>query len=250
MTTPAAGHRPDATREAAWASWLPSQCWPTWVPEPRWRHVVVCAAHPDDEVLGVGGTMALLAGAGVRVTLVAVTDGEASHPGSTVLSPVQLARARTAESGHALAALAPGAITTTRLGLPDSEVAAHEDELAAALAAELAGADAVLTTWTGDGHPDHEAVGRAAVGAAAELDIPAWQYPVWAWHWAAPADPRVPWDRAHVVGLAPAILDAKRAAIACFTTQIAALGPEPTDAAVLPPEFLAHFDRHAEVLWT
>lgn len=250
MITPAAGHRPDATPEQAWAAWLPSQAWPSWVPDPGWRRVAVCAAHPDDEVLGVGGTIGLLTGAGVQVHLIAVTDGEASHPDSTVLSSAQLARARAAEREHALAALKADGTTVTRLGLPDGKVAAHEDELAVALTAAMVDTDVVLTTWTGDGHPDHEAVGRAAVSVGTAHNVPVWQYPVWTWHWATPGDPRVPWDRAHVVPLPPSVSEAKRAAIACFTTQVAPLGPDPAEAAILPPEFLAHFDRRAEVLWT
>ncbi|SCX50137.1 N-acetylglucosaminyl deacetylase, LmbE family [Klenkia marina] len=242
MTAPAAGHRPDATPEAVWAAWEPD--WPAWVPDPAWRRVVVCAAHPDDEVLGVGGTMAQLAGAGVELHLVAVTDGEASHPGNPVLGPRELAAARVEESAHALTALGAGRVRTTRLGLPDSGVAGHEAELAVSLLPLLAGADAVLTTWTGDGHPDHEAVGRATLAAAG--DVPVWQYPVWTWHWAVPDDPRVPWRRARRVPLPPSVRAAKQAAVACFTTQVHPLGPDP---AVLPPEFLAHADRDHEVLW-
>ena len=45
--------------------------------------MVVIAAHPDDEVLGVGGTMAVLAAGGAQLRLIAVTDGEASHPAPT-----------------------------------------------------------------------------------------------------------------------------------------------------------------------
>ncbi len=247
MSAPAAGHRPDATPESAWADWLPERSWPAWVPDPAWREVAVCAAHPDDEVLGVGGTIAGLAADGVRVHLVAVTDGDASHPGSAVLSPAALARARIVESERALATLGAPGTRTTRLGLPDGGVARHEEELVVALTGAFTGADAVITTWTGDGHPDHDAVGRAAVDAAAALGLPLWQYPVWTWHWAAPGDPRVPWDRTRAVALTPAVVAAKRAAIGCFTTQIAPVGPDP---AILPPEFLAHFARSFEVLWT
>ena len=246
MSVPAAGHRPGATPEGVWEAWLPQQDWPTWVPDPAWRRVVVCAAHPDDEVLGVGGTIALLTGAGLQVHLVAVTDGEASHPGNPVVDARQLAAARVAESEHALAALGAGRTTTTRLGLPDSAVAAHETELTVLLGAAFAGADLVLATWTGDGHPDHEAVGRAALAAGGAAGIPVRQYPVWTWHWAVPGDPRVPWDRAEVVRLPPSVREAKRAAVGCFATQVQPLGPDP---AVLPPEFLAHVDRDTEVVW-
>jgi len=53
-----------------------------------WPSVVVVAAHPDDEVLGAGGTMALLAAGDARLRLIAVTDGEASHPGRSSWSPI------------------------------------------------------------------------------------------------------------------------------------------------------------------
>ena len=42
---------------------------------------VIVAAHPDDEVLGAGGLMSMLATARARLRLVAVTDGEGSHRG-------------------------------------------------------------------------------------------------------------------------------------------------------------------------
>jgi LmbE family N-acetylglucosaminyl deacetylase len=236
------------TDEARWAGWLPGTGWPAWTVDPVWRRVVVCAAHPDDEVLGAGGVLALLAAAGVQVDLVAVTDGEGSHPGSTVLAPGRLAELRIAETEDALAALGVSA-RVIRLGLPDSGLAARETELASALAAAVTGCDAVLAPWTGDAHPDHEAVGRAAVAVGAASGMPVWQYPVWAWHWATPAVPRVPWDSAHRVALPPPVRAAKRAAVARFVTQVQPLGPAPADRAVLPPEVLAHFDRDLEVLF-
>lgn len=42
--------------------------------------VVVFCAHPDDEVIGAGGTLAKYAKEGKRVVCVIFTDGEASHP--------------------------------------------------------------------------------------------------------------------------------------------------------------------------
>ncbi len=46
------------------------------------KNVLVVAAHPDDEVLGVGGTIPLIRARGGRVTVVIVTDGSsAQYPG-------------------------------------------------------------------------------------------------------------------------------------------------------------------------
>jgi LmbE family N-acetylglucosaminyl deacetylase len=236
------------TDESVWAAWLPGTDWPAWTADPAWERVAVCAAHPDDEVLGAGGVMALLAAAGVQLDLVAVTDGEGSHPGSTVLAPDRLAELRIAETEDALAALGVPA-RVTRLGLPDSGLAARETELVGRLAAAVAGCDAVLAPWTGDAHPDHEAVGRAAVAVGEALGVPVWQYPVWAWHWATPADPRVPWTAAHRIELLPPVRAAKRTAVGRFVTQVQPLGPGPADRVVLPPDVLAHFDRDLEVLF-
>ncbi len=70
---------------------------------------------------------------------------------------------------------------------------------------------------------------------------------MWAWHWASPDDDRLPWDRVRVVDVSDR-LDAKARAIACFASQVAPIGPEPEDAAVLPPEVLAHFARPHEAV--
>ncbi len=48
--------------------------------------IVVFAAHPDDEVLGMGGTIAVHASAGEAVRIVCVTDGSSTqYPGDTAL---------------------------------------------------------------------------------------------------------------------------------------------------------------------
>lgn len=48
--------------------------------------VLVLAAHPDDEVLGMGGTIALHAGREDEVRIVCVTDGSSTqYPGDTAL---------------------------------------------------------------------------------------------------------------------------------------------------------------------
>lgn len=41
----------------------------------RERHVLVLAPHPDDELIGCGGTLARLRAAGARITVVHATDG-------------------------------------------------------------------------------------------------------------------------------------------------------------------------------
>ena len=199
------------------------------------------AAHPDDEVLGAGGLISMLVAARARLRLVAVTDGERSHRGHA--SRASLARRRTAETAAALRALGARAAEVVQLQLPDSGLTDREDELTAALAPLIAGFDMCLAPWDRDMHPDHEAAGRAARRAGPQQ---LYYYPVWMWHWASPAVPRVPWDRALRVPLPPRAAGRKRAAITCFASQTEdrghGLGP------VLSPGMIAHFTRAMEVL--
>ena len=213
------------------------------------RDVVVVAPHPDDEVLGVGGLIALLTAAGCRVRVLAVTDGEASHPGGSV-APAELAALRVAETSAALRLLAlqKGPVTVTRLALPDGGGAGLEPPVLDALAALPADAW-LLAPWAGDGHPDHEAVGRACVAAADRAGARLLAYPVWAWHWAVPGDSRLPWARARRVDLPAAAQRAKERAIDAFATQVRPLGPLPEDAPVLPEAVLMRFRRGWETVF-
>ncbi|GGN43257.1 acetylglucosaminylphosphatidylinositol deacetylase [Streptomyces kronopolitis] len=236
------------TDESEWRSWAGWDALPECALPTEGRAVVV-AAHPDDEVLGFGGSISLLAAAGVELTVVSVTDGERSHPDSRAVTPESLARVRAEETRAALSELgAPGA-EVIRLHVPDTDVAAHEDQVAAALTETLAGAVLCAAPWTGDIHADHEAAGRAARTAAGAVGVPCLLYPVWMWHWAHPDDSRVPWADAARITLPPTTLARKAAAINCFTSQISPLGPEPGDSAILPPEEIAHHLRTSEVVF-
>ena len=229
------------TPEAAWDSWPDLRRLPAAAPS-AWASVVVVAAHPDDEVLGVGGTMAILAAAGARVRVIAVTDGEASHPGA---DPAVIGRTRTAESAAALGLLGVKA-EVVRLGLPDTAVARRESELAGLLRELCAGFEVCLAPWELDAHADHEAAGRAARQAGSADGRTVLSYPIWMWHWAKPADPRVPWPRACRVPLPAGVAARKQSAIGAFASQLAERGPGL--GPVLPPGIAAHFTRGQEVL--
>jgi LmbE family N-acetylglucosaminyl deacetylase len=232
------------TAEQEWRSWpllheLPvldlSQC----------PGVVVVAAHPDDEVLGAGGLLAMLAASRARLRLIALTDGEASHPGLGRAAAARLAEARVAETSAALRCLgAPAEIV--RLKIPDTGVARREPEVRAALSTLIRGFPVCLAPWEGDLHADHEAAGRAARGACAAAGVRLLSYPIWTWHWAHPRDSRVPWEHAMRVPLPAATARRKRAAIGCFTSQLRPRGPRRPP--VLPPGVIAHFTRDQEVL--
>jgi LmbE family N-acetylglucosaminyl deacetylase len=230
------------TAEREWRSWPHLWCLPELRLDARGR-VVVVAPHPDDEILALGGLLR-----GHRdCTVLAVTDGEASHPDTTVLTPTELARLRRWEQAEALARLGRPDILLTRLGHADGAV--DEDLLTRQLCEVLRPGDVCAATWRRDGHPDHEAVGHAAAAAAAASGATLWEYPVWTWHWARPADPRVPWARARALRLDPDAVAAKQCAIAAFRTQLEPLGSGPGDAAILPPPVRERFRRDQEIVF-
>lgn len=151
--------------------------------------VVVLHAHPDDEAIFTGGSVKLLADAGVPVILVFATSGERGVPASTSTSGLggpSVGAVRREESARAAAVL--GAVGVHFLGYADSGLHPHEadpaevptpfvhadrDEAAGALAAVLreVGAVAVVTDDERGiyGHPDHvtaHEVGRRAATLA------------------------------------------------------------------------------------
>ncbi len=138
-------------------------------------------AHPDDEVLLTGGTLARAAAEGHRVVLAVATDGEAGAAGARYRADGQLGQRRADELERSAAAL--GCARVVRFGFADSGwdrsgVAAPdafsrlavEDAarpLADLLREEQADAVTVYDPAGGYGHPDHRQVHTAGVYAAA-----------------------------------------------------------------------------------
>ena len=147
---------------------------------PAARRLMAVLAHPDDESLGVGGTLAAYASQGVDVFLVTATRGDAGrfrghrvgepeHPG-----PEALARIREAELRSAAEAL--GVREVALLGYSDQRLdCAPPRDAIARIAGQLRRhRPDVVVTFGPDGaygHPDHVAISQlttAAVMAAAD----------------------------------------------------------------------------------
>jgi LmbE family N-acetylglucosaminyl deacetylase len=218
----------------------PSSAWRGWSRdiEPldlqRCPALILVAPHPDDETLGFGATAASLRMRGVPVTIVVASDGGGAYPG---LSPVErrwLERDRRAETERAAGILGLG--TPIWLGLPDGELADHERELADVIAGCLEAAPVgawCAATWRGDGHPDHEAVGRSAAAACARTSATLLEYPIWMWHWAQPDDADVPWATMRRPAVDAVCSARKRDAAQVFRSQLTP--HEPGADPILPP---------------
>ena len=229
------------------AEWLPWQRQLPALSLDRCPGVLVVAAHPDDETLGFGGAAAALAARGVEVQTVVASDGGAAWPGLSVRDQADLEHTRRHESQCASTVL--GVDSPSFLGLPDGALADHESQVAEALSDLLSRCPAgtwCAATWRGDGHPDHEAVGRAAAVAASRTGAVLLEYPVWMWHWARPGDRDVPWPRAARVVCDPAAAERKRRAVDVFDSQISpGGGREP----ILPGHILARLQSVGEVVF-
>lgn len=166
---------------------------------PRWRPprlpTIVVAPHPDDETLGAGGLITSQHRAGVPVTVIAVTDGEAAYADAR-----ELGELRCAEQEAALAELGLGRRDIIRLRIPDGRVATAERELAEVLERATKSPSLLVAPWSLDPHPDHEACGRAAERLADPANITLVSYMFWAWH-------RTPASSVTVLSLARLELD-------------------------------------------
>jgi LmbE family N-acetylglucosaminyl deacetylase len=144
--------------------------------------LVTFHAHPDDEAIACGGTMAKAASEGHRVVLVVATRGENGEVPEGFLPPGEsLAERRTQETEAAAGILGVsrvvflGYVDSGMAGTPENEVPgsfwqADLDEAARRLAEVLSEERAdVLTIYDKNGtygHPDHIQVHRVGARAA------------------------------------------------------------------------------------
>lgn len=150
------------------------------------RTVVLFHAHPDDEALLTGGTMARLASQGHRVVLVVATSGELglADPGRRGLgerrreelarSAAVLGVARTVHLGYADSGSrpVPTGASTPADRFADADLAEAARRLATVLREESADILTVYDEHGGYGHPDHVQVHRVGTRAAAIAGTP------------------------------------------------------------------------------
>jgi LmbE family N-acetylglucosaminyl deacetylase len=184
------------------------------------ERVLVVAPHPDDDVIGCGGSIVKHVEAGRRVTIAYLTSGEA---GSLGHDKAALAALREAEAGAAAAAL--GVADLVFLRAPDGgldRAPSLVDALVRLLRARRP--EIVYLPHRGDGGSDHraasaaveEALARAAGPWFLELGAEPWSvatalgYEVW-----------TPLQRVAYVEDVSAAIDRKLAALALHRSQVA-----------------------------
>jgi LmbE family N-acetylglucosaminyl deacetylase len=156
-------------------------------------------AHPDDESLGTGGTLARYAAEGVDTYVVTATRGERGRFGEGGERPAAEVIGQTREAELDAAAKELGVREVAMLGYPDggldgvAPITAQE-----AIAAHLRRVQPQVVITFGPegayGHPDHVAISQLTAGAivcaadehrVAKLYHIAWSAPTWAAYQAA-----------------------------------------------------------------
>jgi LmbE family N-acetylglucosaminyl deacetylase len=168
--------------------------------------VLVLAPHPDDEIIGCGGSIVRHLERGARVHVVHVTSGERTWSGAG-----DGGATREREAVAAAVAIGLDADAVEFLRLPDGKLAGHA-ELAARLRAAVQGRDPdlVYAPWPLDAHADHRAV-TAAAASALPASASVALYEVWG--------PLVP---THVVDITD-VIERKTAALGCYETAVRGL---------------------------
>jgi len=133
---------------------------------------LIIGPHPDDQELGMGGTIAKLVKQRHHVHIVDMTNGEPTPRGSI--------ETRAAESAAAAQVLG---VQRTLLGLKNREVQ-HTVEARHKLAAliRIHKPNALFVPYTPDAHPDHVAVSRIAEDARFDAKLTKSTIPGDPWH--------------------------------------------------------------------
>ncbi len=205
-------------------------------------NVLVIGPHPDDQELGMGGTIARLASQGHDLLLLDVTDGCPTPRGDR---PTRLAEA--AEAAKELAA--PGkAIRRVLLDLPNRRVV-HSIEARHAIAGVMRShqASVLFIPHPEDAHPDHLAVTRNAEDARFDAKLTSLSlpgdlgkpplYPRWVFYYYCSHLRKVP-DPSFIMDIS-GFEERKMRAIAAYKSQFA---QNPLNVQV--PEWIAAADRY------
>jgi LmbE family N-acetylglucosaminyl deacetylase len=211
------------------------------------RRLIVVAPHPDDEVLGAGGLIQFALSSQIPIEIIAVTDGESSHPHSKASRTMDLASERRRESHLALQRLGWEEPVISHLHVPDGHVTRRRAQLDERLSSCVRSGDLVAAPWRHDGHPDHDACGESAFAIGRETGAQILGYLVWTWHWADPDSSEIPWTSCRRLDLSRHASARKRWATAAFRSQTQRIGLEVADEPVLPAPLMRRFWRNYEV---
>lgn len=201
------------------------------------RRLVVVVTHVGEDVCAAGGLIARLADHDVPIDVLAVTDGDGATAGAAGATPPHELGCRRAHRSVSYQQLGAHDVRRHELALPSGRVAEAELDVVAALS-EIVGFDPdpsgswVLAPWQHDGHPDHDAVGRASSVVCQAYQVRHVEYLVAAW---GSTDPhRIPWPRARQLPLPPVLQLRKSSAVSAPGLDTSGYMPGDRETFLLP----------------
>lgn len=196
--------------------------------------------HPDDETLGCGGLIAGACDRGLDVTVILLTDGSRSHPGSRSWPARRVADQRAREILRAVGVLGCGRARLELHNLPDGALSDHRGHVV-----QSVNADIVVTCHEFDPQPDHRAAYAISAVAAANAGARLLTFPVWALTTEAPPPSS---GQIWQIDVAP-YLSLKRRALAEHQSQLGHLIRDDPGAFVLDDGLQALFVRSDELYY-
>jgi LmbE family N-acetylglucosaminyl deacetylase len=136
---------------------------------------LVLSPHQDDETIGCGLLLAEKANREIPIAVAVATDGRGGwYSAMPRPDPNHIAEIRRREWHRALDALGVAPADRFELEFPDGELIHHEDELTEKLCNlfRRVRPSQVFVTRSGDPHPDHQTLARAARRAAHQIYDP------------------------------------------------------------------------------
>jgi LmbE family N-acetylglucosaminyl deacetylase len=133
---------------------------------PVGERVMVLAPHPDDETLGMGGSLRILSDLGKKIKVVVLTRGEKAEP--DVTKQKRHAETRQKEALKAFKAL--GLSDYEFLGFPDREIFSNMDAVAKAMKTIVSdfNPDVLYSPSILEIHPDHRAAAELSFSICRE----------------------------------------------------------------------------------
>ncbi len=226
------------------------------------ERVLVVAPHPDDETLGCGGAIALLAAQGCDVWILVVSDGTKSHPNSRQYPAPLLKQLRATETQQAMAVLGVTSDRITYLELPDGAVPMPEsldfnaavDRVAAYL--NTVNPLTIFAPCRTDPHPDHRATWEILHAALAhtalaprsfaERRLCRIEYPIWDWDINQRNSTDSTTIEAWRLDISP-VVELKHQAISAYRSQTTDLIADDPTGFRLTPTMLANFAHPWEI---
>jgi LmbE family N-acetylglucosaminyl deacetylase len=219
--------------------------------------VLVVAPHPDDESLGCGGLISLLAQNNSAFYILFVTDGSASHRNSKAWPPTRLAALREQEACRALACLGIANAPRLFLRLPDANMPIPGTPAWGGAVATVSDVlrnfkpDLILLPWRRDPHSDHRASWLLSQQALrkATLRPVTLEYAIWLDELGEVGDRPKHGEAEPVRVNVGSALASKRAAIAAHASQTTDLIADDPEGFRLTPKTIGRLTQSTELFW-